>query len=184
MFNLWGIGTELSKRVARHMGQVRSRARSANETASLAVAGHQQESANTAAEHDVHRQVTLDWLETKPGPRCLISRLCIEPLRVYQEEHTELRLQSKQSMTPVDISRTLEMGAAELKKEIPYYKIVSGDLEHDAFQRLELLLCEGVLWQDSVPDRDKNIENQNLAFREIMCEGSLLEHNIHARRRR
>ena len=184
LFNLWGIGKEVSKRLAVQMQRISSRQRSrASASSSHAMGGdHTEQSSDMAQETERHRQIGGEWIDTNPGPRCLVARMAVEPLRAYQEQHTALRC--RRASDKRDINQAINMDNVALKDAMPFYKIVSGDLELDAFERLEVLLTDERMWKDLIPSESKTMELQALAFRLIMSSGSLLEHNIHSRRHR
>ena len=178
VFQFGGLAEEVCRRLGVQMTRITSRQRASSSKSN----GDGDGLLDLAYESERHRQIGGVWSASGPGPRCIVARMAIEPMRVYQEKHSALR--SKQAGDKRDINQVIKLDGVALKDAMPFYKIVSGDLEVEAFGRLECLLCDERMWRDLVPIAAKTIELNSLAFRLIMSSGSLLQHNIHSRRHR
>ena len=123
---------------------------------------------------EFHRTHGMTWVNTKPYPRVAILRMVSEAMRIYQVTHSELT-SAKHNRT-VQIGDVLDLAREPraLKDAVVFYKLVSGDLELDATQRMNMLMCRPELWSDLLPDHQQPLEHRFLAFAQIAQQASLL----------
>ena len=172
---LWGLGTEIFLRFVK-IAMARS-LRSDNG----APAGN-----GFAEEKEKHRSLAQAWLQSRPLARCLILRIVLEPMRLYQEQHTNLTsLRRRQALQIDDVLHLLSGDGKDPAplESLPFYKIVSGALEFEAMSRLAMLLIEPLLWADLVPEKFLTIEQQVVAFSVIASQGARLA-RLAARRKK
>jgi hypothetical protein len=184
-FGLWGIGDELFSRLRDALRSVGANRKGNTGTVSgTSIAGPGAEQTfDNSADNEIHRSLASSWLKTDPLGRLIVMRVGLETLRLYQDMHTQLSCQSRrQSMTIQDLL-VLDGEPSELKSQVPFYKLVSGDVENAAIERVKMLLNEPTLWLNVLPDSYKSIELQELAFRILVGIGSLLTVKLLRRRK-
>ena len=119
---LWGVGPELLKRLS---GAVRSmsntakamRARSLGDDADY-------------FETERHRSEALLWFDTRPLPRLIIHRMCLEAVRVLQEHHNDLCRLGRRQQDDIQqvFAKAQGLEGEALLDTLPFYRIISGDL--------------------------------------------------------
>ena len=190
MDGLWGFGIEVTKRMFRQNSSIRVRAvcdaagpraipggRSVDDDVSEAGVGT---AASFQIDKEKHRRQGLDWIDTTPYPRMTISKTCLEPVRIHQEQHSKLNRSSSRRKSVID--EIISADVPKLREAVPFYKIISGELERDLDMRLHILLSNDEFWEDSLPAEHKTIEHQVLAFDLCNVAGALSLENLGARR--
>jgi hypothetical protein len=118
--------------------------------------------------------------------RAVCYRMCLEVVRIYQQQHTSCTRSSRQAQGNVEEvfarAQRAEAEGAALVDVVPFLRLLSGSLEMEAFSRIDVLLCRHELWQSIVPDDDKTCENSVLAFTLLMSEGALINAKLYSKR--
>ena len=145
---MWGIGTELFRRFGLEAQKITSRRTvssqllAAHVDAQVAQAGGARPNLFCDGPEQ-HRSLTTDWVSAKPLPRVLIERMCLEPMRLHQEEtikyHQENTRKKCQFMEALSAER----------------RIVSGAVEQAAHERMLMLMLTPLLWVDLIQDSMK-----------------------------
>ena len=197
--DLFGIGPELLKRFRQQVrnvssGSTKTNASSNATMATDAAANLSQSSSPWAddserqradlADPEISRCKAAAWIDSEPGARCKIFRMTMEPMRQYQA--TKAHLTSKANEKCCQIVNVLSMQGqpGNLTKHIPFYAVISGEVEETAMNRLALLMNCSQLWDDLMSEPEKNLENQELAFRMIARQASQIKSKMQSRRRR
>ena len=191
--NLFGLAPELLKRFRQAVKQVAapssisSRAASASAAAKAgSAAANASESSvplpgdedGTNADPETSRCKAQAWVDSNPGARCKAFRMAIEPIRQYQESKAHAcSLQSQRRSQIIDVL-ALQGHPNLLTKQIPFYLMISGQLEQAALRRLSMLLTSTELWTDLMSSSEATLENQELAFRMIARGGSQLNSKL------
>jgi hypothetical protein len=191
----WGLASELFRRFRLRVQRVGQPRKQSTSNSSDAVAqshvphglhgeGHKETSCSDVNDPEHHRSLADMWIRTGPGPRVIILRMALEPLRLYQVSHNKLTSQRYHKECQINDIISLQGEPQSLTDAIPFYKIVSGELESNALDRIFMLIRRPELWESIVPDDSKTIENKCLAFRILSNLGAQMEVKLRGRRHR
>ena len=129
-----------------------------------------------------HRTLTAMWLQTKPRPRALILRMIVEPIRQYQVKHSALTSKARHQQCQIEDVLAISSTPSTLKKAVPLYVILSGELEEEVLARTMMLLRFETLWLDILPVADQNVEHLAMAFMGLASQGGLVVEKLCKRR--
>ena len=190
---LWGLGDELFRRFVTKVQSISAQSRSntgsfgghaSASTSNDLDIGSNDDRGRMPTDVELHRSLAGSWLNSDPLGRMLVLRMTIEALRIYQERHNSLPNRCMNQKSEIFDVLVLQGRPSSLKKSLPFYEVISVDLESSCIQRVQMLLTMPDLWNTILPDKYKTVEMQELAFRNLLCIGGQVHCKLLVKRTR